>query len=544
MDLVPKDKYSEATFFQTTDQFKLFANQFYLQLPDFSASFTRDVYSDILVAWSADQISNGSYSPSPSSTLWSTSYSIIRNTTYLIQKSEVVGSAIKDQVAVYVGEAKFFRAMAYFNLLKDFSGVPIISKVLDLNDDNLLFGPRDTREAVVDYILKEMDDAIGFLPLEKNIAVNDKGRVSKEAALALKARIALFEGTWREFRGQDGNPLLDKAIDASSQVILGGQYQLFDRRDVLGDKSYKYFFILDKVKTNVANLTKANQNEYIFVNKFDIDIRPASIASAHTFPSVTLKFANLFLCTDGLPIDKSPLFKGRLITTSEYENRDLRMTNILQVPFTRMWAHYPPEYNRNWNNPDAGGNIWDINFGNTTQTGYYQNKFRPEIAVYAPDYPVIRYAEVLLIYAEAKFERYNAISDADLNLSINRLRLRAGLPALTNAFVLSNGLDMRTEIRRERTIELFLEGFRFDDLRRWKTAEVEMPMALKGVLWTGTQYATDPRWSSIIFPLDIDGFIIVEPVSKRKFEEKHYLFPIPTRQILLNPQLEQNPGWE
>jgi starch-binding outer membrane protein, SusD/RagB family len=102
---------------------------------------------------------------------------------------------------------------------------------------------------------------------------------------------------------------------------------------------------------------------------------------------------------------------------------------------------------------------------------------------------------------------------------------------------------MRTEIRRERTIELFLEGFRFDDLRRWKNAETEMPMALKGVLWRDTQYATDSRWSNIDFPQDETGSIIIEPTNKRKFEEKHYLLPLPTRQILLNPNLEQNPGW-
>ena len=103
---------------------------------------------------------------------------------------------------------------------------------------------------------------------------------------------------------------------------------------------------------------------------------------------------------------------------------------------------------------------------------------------------------------------------------------------------------MQTEIRRERTIELFLEGFRFDDLRRWKTAEYEMPLPLKGVKWIDTEYSTNPQWSGINLPLDIDGCIIIEPSNKRKFEEKHYLLPLPTRQILLNPNLEQNPGWE
>jgi len=546
LNLAPQDKYSEATFFKTPDQFKLFATQFYSQLSTFNGMLTRETYSDIVIAWSPSTISNGSYSPTPNSDLWNNSYSIIRNTTYLVEKVKTAEQSIKEKVLVYGGEAKLFRAMAYFDLLRDFGGVPIIEKVLDLDDNDFLYGSRDSRENVVTFILNDINDAIDLLPLESNISANDKGRVSKEAALAFKARVALFEGTWRKFRNQDGNTFLDHAINASDQVISGGQYQLFDRRDILGDQSYRYSFLLDIIQTNSANLTKANQTEYILSNRYNRDIRPTTgISPGHLSPSATQKFVDLFLCTDGLPVDKSPLFQGRLTTTSEYENRDLRIKNVLQLPFSRFWAQTPSEYRRNWSYPDAGGNIFDVNFGNTTRTGFYPVKFRPEIAPPSGiDYPVIRYAEVLLINAEALYEKNGAITDAQLDATVNKLRDRAGIPKLTNAFATLHGLDLRTEIRRERTVELFLEGFRFDDLRRWKTAEVEMPKAIKGVLWSGTEYATDPRWSAISFPLDMDGHIIVEPASQRRFEEKHYLMPLPTRQILLNPKLEQNPNWD
>ncbi|MDR2121417.1 MAG: RagB/SusD family nutrient uptake outer membrane protein [Tannerella sp.] len=545
-DLYPRDKYSEATFFQNEEQFKLYANQFYYSLPGPGANLNRDTYSDLLVAWSANTVSNGSYYPTPTGVgnVWADSYKWIRNTTYLLEKAQLVPQ-LADRIKSYKGEAHFFRAMACYNLLKDFGGVPVIDKVLDLEDNELLYGKRNTREETVDYIFEDLDNAVSSLPEEAAIAENDKGRVSKEAALALKARIALFEGTWRKYRNQDGTDFLNMAAAASQEVIHGNRYQLFDRRDVLGDDSYRYFFILDKMKTNIANLTKADQNEYILTNKFDVDFRTAESPSAHQSPSVTKKFADLFLCRDGLPTDKSPLFQGRLTAESEYENRDLRMTNVLQKPFTRFWANYPPEYNRKWEDPFAGGNIYDINFGNTTRTAYYSVKFRVEIAApFGVDYPVIRLAEVLLIHAEALYEKNGFITDEQLDLTINKLRARAGLPRLTNDFVTANGLNMQTEIRRERTIELFIEGFRFDDLRRWKTAEYEMPQALKGVLWTGTQYDTDPRWSDVNFPTDADGHIIIESADKRTFEEKHYLFPLPTRQILLNPELEQNPGWK
>lgn len=541
LNLSPQDKYSESTFFKNAEQFRLFSNQFYNSLPTPGSSLGREAYSDLLYNWSANSISNGSYSPTPTSDVWKNSYSTIRNTTYLIEKA-ISQPDLLDEINVYVGESHFFRAMAYFNLLVNFGGVPIIDKVLDLDDLDLIYGKRNSREEVATYILNDLSNSIELLPLEINIGENNKGRVSKEAAYAFKSRVALFEGTWRKFRNQEYEELLEEAILCSSKVMKSESFSLFDRKDVLGDESYRYFFLLDKVQTNIANLTKADQTEFIFANRFDRDSRPSAFSSAHLYPSVTKKFADLFLCIDGLPIDRSPLFKGKKTVESEYLNRDLRMINILQKPFDRFWSYAPIEYARYWNNPFEGGNTYDVNFGNATRTGYYSAKFRVEIAApFGVDYPVIRLAEVLLINAEALYEKNGSITNDQLDVTINKLRKRVSMPALTNEFVASNSLNMRDEIRRERTIELFLEGFRFDDLRRWKTAEYEMPKPVKGVLWKDTQYSSDPRWSAIEWQMDSDGYIVLE--DNRRFEEKHYLFPLPTRQILLNSNLEQNPGW-
>src|SRR5256886_16223149 len=144
----------------------------------------------------------------------------------------------------------------------------------------------------------------------------------------------------------------------------------------------------------------------------------------------------------------------------------------------------------------------------------------------AYDFKERRYGEVLLILAEALVERDGVISDADLNRTINALRGRGGMPALTNAFVTDNGLDMLTEIRRERTIELPFEGFRREDLRRWKTAETEMPQALRGVKFVGTQY--QQRDTSVHAGRDVQvdagGFIVAEAAASRQFiVPKHYL---------------------
>jgi len=329
LDLYPKTTYSEATFFASPENFELFANQFYLILPTIGLGDDRDQYSDIVAQWSFNTVSNGSYFPTPTSSVWDDSYATIRNTTYLIQKGDEISPDLKSEVSPFIGEAKFFRAFAYFNLLRDFGGVPIIDEVLDLNDDDLLYGPRKSRDEVLNYIMEDLDDAVDKLPVESVIPENNKGRVSKGAAIAFKARVALFEGTWKKFRGIDGyNELLDEAINASEQVINSGEYEIFDRRDVLGDECYRYFFILDRIQSNVANLTKADQKEYILANRFDNNVRKQPLISVDWTPSPTKKIADMFLCTDGLPISQSPLFQGKLTVASEYENRDLRMKSI------------------------------------------------------------------------------------------------------------------------------------------------------------------------------------------------------------------------
>ena len=161
------------------------------------------------------------------------------------------------------------------------------------------------------------------------------------------------------------------------------------------------------------------------------------------------------------------------------------------------------------------------------------------------DFPIIRYAEVLLNYAEAMYElgtTGKALDDA-LNISLNLVRLRVNpdMPKLTTSFVSENNLNMREEIRRERTIELYNEGFRIDDLKRWNTAIVEMPKPILGVKWTGTDFATSWAGASNMAK-DSDGCLILE--NSRRWGSKNDLYPLPVDQCQLNPNLGQNPGWQ
>jgi len=549
LDLAPLDQISEVTFFTGANDFKLFANSFYQYLPAHITLQSEDM-GDLTIKAGGNPISNGSYQPSEYSDVWNYNYDLIRNTTYMLTKLEGATEPVKNASTIYAAEAYFFRAFAYFNLLRSYGGVPLITKVLDLTDPEL-YSVRASRIEIVTQIIADLDKAIASLPKQSELNSADDARVTKGAALAFKSRVALFEGTWQKFHtGNDANDFLGKAIDAARQVMNSGEYELWDKRaQIGGNEAYRYLFILDKKQTNPTNLTKTSNKEYILAKRFDIDLNPFTphlVSGYEMYP--TRKFADMFLCTDGLPIEKSPLFKGKLLVTSEYENRDDRMSSLLEVPGNRYYAIGHAPWQRDWSKPDdpSIGYIYWAEFGIRTITGYSTKKFIPETgSLSGTDWPVIRYAEVLLNYAEAVYEKNGSITDADLDISINKVKDRVGLPRLTNAFANTNGLNIREEIRRERSIELFEEGFRYDDLRRWKTAEIEMVKPLLGIDYKGTQYETDPKWAGLNSTFDADGYLIVVAASKRQFDpNKHYLQPLPRRELILNKNLVQNPGWQ
>lgn len=559
-DLKPVNELSDASFWKSPDQFKLAANEFYTYMISFgnvlydpppggslSANSTHsDLRGDLLPSTNA--FSMGTNTIPQADGNWNTSYNRIRATNYLLDRATTYPAP--DDIKRYVAEAKFFRAYLYFDLLQQFGGVPIIDKLLEVNSEELQ-APRNTRDEVVNFIIKDLEEAIGVLPLETAIPAMDKGRISKGAAQAFLGRVTLYEGTWQKFRNNatGANALLDKSIANSDAVITSNLYQLFAPA-VLGDSAHKYLFILEDEKSNPAGVTKSGNKEYILANRYSFTQRQIRNNITHTWitSGTSKKFADMFLSQDGLPIDKSPLFQGYNMTRSEYMNRDNRMRHLFVIDSNYHWDNENPGSRVTWL-----GDAADIANSRGRQngaggSGYQMRKWATERRLQdneeGYDWPVIRLAEVYLNYAEAKFERNGTISDADLSKSLNlvRKRVNATMPPLTNAFAAANNLDMRTEIRRERAIELYLEGFRVDDLKRWKTAEIEMPMNQLGVKWKGTRWET--RWvvsGKSPFPVDANGNLII--VTGRQWAEKNYLLPIPSQQIALNPNLTQNPGW-
>lgn len=557
LDLDPLDQIADGNYWKTANQFKLFANQFYGWRRDFRAVINdnphSDYRSDLISNLTPNPFSNGTNTITATDGNFSGAFSRIRLINTLLLNAGNYGN--QGEIAPYVAEAKFFRAYLYFDLLQLYGDVPVIDKVIDVSDP-ILVASRNSRAEVTDFIIADLQAAIPSLPLESAIAATDKGRVSRGTAQAFLSRVALFEGTWQKFRGNTvrATPLLTVAVSAAKDVMTSTQYELF-KPTILGDSAQKYLFVLEDAKSNPAAIAKSANREYIFNNRHDEILNPIGTNISHgQFANVVLvsrKFANMYLSQNGLPIDNSnnTQFAGYSTMTSEYQNRDNRMKHTLMPPKKAYWSNDNGRVNWTGDATDRTTAVFTSYIPSTTGTGYYNQKWNAERKVTdnfeGYDFPIIRYSEVLLNYAEAIFERDGAISDADLDISLNlvRNRVNTAMPKLSNSFATANGLDLRTEIRRERTVELFNEGFRIDDLKRWKTAETEMPQDFLGILYTGTEYATSSLggWSTANKPKNANGVIVFE--SGRTWTNRNYLHPIPADQLKLNPNLGQNPNW-
>ncbi|MCL3780942.1 RagB/SusD family nutrient uptake outer membrane protein [Prolixibacteraceae bacterium JC049] len=535
LNLSSKTNLSDSTFWLTVSDFEKAANNFYGSIGGVGSY--SDENSDLSYGNGTNTVSAGTFLAPESDNTWNGNYSTIRGTNTFLEKAEA--ATIKDDIKRYVAEVKWFRALAYYRLVERFGDVPLITKALDLNSEEL-YGSRSPRTQVIDFVLSELETAAADLPKQSQLSANEIGRITQGAAYALKARVALFEGTWSKYHnGDKADERLQKAIDAAKKVMDSNEYGMFVYA-ANPEHSYRYQAIEE------GNDSK----EQIVARRYHSEDGPGHaiqhwIAHGGSYDP-TKKLADMYLCTDGLPISKSDLFKGRDKMTTEFENRDPRMWNTIAKPGVHMKTRDDHD-GAKAKYPDKGqhqGLYFPYKYCSEFVPGYSWGK--SEFF-----YRLIRYPEVLLIYAEAIFEKNGSITDEQLEESVNVIRGRVNMPDLTNAFVTSNSLDMKTEIRRERSIELALEGFRLHDLRRWKTAEVELAQPIKGVKYTGTEFETvtddaGARRYDTAYKLDADGFIIVDRADNRKWaagNDKLYLFPLPTKQLLLNENLKQNPGW-
>lgn len=521
LNIAPQTILTDAGFWKTTDDLETACNYLYTQLPAPGSGTFYDNMSEITCGATTNSISDGSRTPPATDANWSNNYALIRACNTILENApEVTGTPAL--ISQYMGEASFFRAYAYFALIERFGDVPLIMRTFDVND-TLAVAHRTPESIVVDSIYADLDNAAAELPDAASQGSANYGRVTQGAAMALKSRVALFMGTWEKFHG-GGNASndLQLAVSAAQTVMSSGEYGLFTYSAV-PDSSYFYLFqdagngAADKENILAVLYGQNAQND---ISGNDIS---AYIGQALITPTRALTDSYLF--KDGLPLGQSSLQIPLTNTLSEFQNRDPRMG--MTVFNKNMW------YTSSWYAPSF----------QYTLTGYkfakYFNSNDWLLGVGFNDFTILRYAEVLLNYAEAKFELNGSISDADLSLSINLIRSRVNMPALTNAFVAANGLSMEQEIRRERTVELAMEGIHYFDILRWKTAETVLPAAM-----LGDKYFPAEQGVIQNVVLATDSTVVAELASKRSFNPaRDYLWPIPTNELGLDPNLTQNPNW-
>lgn len=545
LNFYPETELSESQVWQSLKDFQAATGRLYgyLSTPGI------DNHADLFLMYNEMTVldeQRGNIKVPESDGTWNGNYSNLRSVNMILKKAAEYENP--EELKACVSEAHFFRAYFYQKLYEAYGGVPIITSVLDVDSEEL-YKPRATREATFNFILDELKLAIENLPLQREIASTDYGRVSQEGAKALRARVCLREGTWRKYRGQTGyETLFDQAVKDAYDVIQSGAYEIFYYPSELGDESYKYLFILeDEECCPSKNLKKKDNKEFILARRYNGVF--AKTGSITRWVAPTRKMIDMFVCKNGLPIEYSgqtnPQFGGYTASkTSEFDNRDLRLTTLVRQEGK---VYYWFSTYAKWGNPNPPTDPYTNNFGSGSGTGYMCDKFSSERYVDSGDTgfdtPVIRYAEVLLIYAEALYEKNGSISDTDLNLSINELRKRGGVDPLTNQLVSDNGLNMLEEIRRERTVELYREGFRLDDLKRWNT--VKEVMSNEDIC--GFYLGSGTPWSKFSRGKDKDenGFYLICSKSKRVWNDYFEVSPLPYDQLRLSKgTLKQNPGYD
>lgn len=413
-------------------------------------------------------------------------------------------------------EARFVRAWIYFDLVRRYGAVPLITAVQDVNDPESLLVPRTPTTEIYDFIDVEYTEVAAILPSAAELPGGEYGRATKEAAWAFNGRAMLFAERYEK------SAIMSKKVMDANYFVLADDYNaLFQSYG--GNKEVIWEMMFDGSKKGHS------------INRVGLPFGFTDDFGSQLLP--TQEFVDSYEMKNGLPItDPASGYDPE----NPYEGRDSRFYGTVlyhNAPFKGEIM----DMIHTW---DPVEEIWvptgksaPLKTGLHTTTGYYVTKFMDQAAPYGLQFEQnknswkeMRLAEVLLNYAEAQNEV--AGPDASVYAAINRVRARAGQPDLPEGL---GKEEMFERIVQERKIELALEGHRYWDLRRWDMATE----VLNGKQWTGMRVLQDPN--------DPDHLIYEKyPVDFRAeyvFLDKHYLFPIPQEEIDKNPELTQNPGY-
>ena len=544
----PADKFTNDNFWQTEDNVKTFSwinyDTFYgygngttIGLSFFYYHGSDNRVDDNLSAFSFYQMPITPTTTNVNS--WNEYHTLIRRCNLMLEKvpNVTMSEAKKNH---YIGVAKFFRAYTYFRLVQKFGDVPYSDKYLSQNDP-LVYAPATPRAEIVDKVIADLEEATNLL-----LAIDDKNvTINKYSAYAALSNVCLYEGTYRKYHlGQDGSTYLNKAKTASLAIMNNSSYKL--------NSDWKSLY-------NSVEL--GGNSEVILAKRYLTNVLMHSLQNytntSTTQYGLTKWAADSYVTTNGLPIQQAgnAQYTGDNNVTETFTNRDPRFAKTVNPttygykgkPFgtaalTSMSGYVFELYN----NPATSGP--DVTTGGRNYT----------------DSPLFTLSEVYLNYAEACAELGTA-TNIDLDMSINKVRTRAGIAPLTtdgnNVFAAGVQINdpRRTaaleqisgsvnpliwEIRRERQIEFMSwTTLRQMDIYRWKkgdyldtTKNPDVNLGARVGAPVGTQ-----------IKVDANGYVKIYPTSTRNFEAKHYLLNIPTNDIDLykaqGVELKQNPGW-
>jgi hypothetical protein len=552
----PLDAISAPDYFKNPDDLKTYVNQFYnsTMFPQYG-NWGSDAGTDNQINVSINTRLEGTWTITTGRNgELDEAFRNVRRINYFFANYKKVEE--KNALATYkqyLGEAYFFRALTYFTLLKSFGDIQWITADLQTNSP-ALYKPRDPRNVVADNIILALDSAAMYLAVDKT---NGAARVNKWMALLIQSRVALYEGTWEKYHAgdpfgvasPDPDKYFNKAVEAADKIMVSNIYDTYNTGKPLSDYKDLFSQQLQEYATNKEvmfwrkydnTLIKGDPN---FVN--DRNIR----MEAPVGNTITKQLADSYLASDGKPITGNPLFQGYSTVKTEGQNRDPRFFQTIASP-DDIWKHTNGSLIKYWaevyarlnSNPDHNAPTgYLIMKGYNPNTIYHVQQFEETPSI------IYRYAEALLNFAEAKAE-LGTITQADIDRSIKKLRDRVGMPNLILTTITADPAwdfpalsPIINEIRRERRVELALEGFRLPDIMRWAAAD-ELIVGKRPKGFRAAQLTTNP------FPVDANGFLDpfknISPSGYGFKVGRDYLYSIPLSEIVLNPDvLKQNPGW-
>jgi len=551
LDLNPLSQGSTDTWYATADELRMAVNQGYrsdfLRLDGDREFGCDDDWSDDTMTRDLDLsgFTNGTLNSSNwiVRSKWQLDYKLITRMNSVINKAQraIDNGANAEEVARYVGEAHFFRGRAYGDLVFHWGDVPYYTT--DMSIDSARTVGRTPKEEVLKHVYEDFDAAVAALP----VSYNGEQRVTKGAALAFKAQYALYMGDYAT------------AATAAKACMDLGVYSL--------EKDYSHLF-------EPSNNTSP---EFIFIMPRSLELKINLMPKANAANDVLVRNAGgsewltptwdlfaAYTCTDGLPIDKSPLFDPH----DPFKNRDPRLSMTI-VPFGSEFMGFiydPSPAARTTKRLSDGAMVKNndcrlvtafASYSGIVFKKYASQEWLDNGRAWTNPKILMRYADVLLMYAEAKIE-LNQIDQSVID-AMNMVRARAYSVDKSDvtaypAFTIKSQAEMRHDVRLERRVELAYEWQRYPDIIRWKIAPDVFSRKRYGMNFGKMQEIYDQgNWFWGITPkIDENGvadFTELEakglcmPLMERKWDDRQYLFPIPDKEIEINPNMKQNPGY-